>query len=222
MRKTLKTIVVCVFVAALVFLGVRFGPMIYSLITGNQAIRWESQRLSEELLKANEMVVQKWEVKGEETVTKEVNFVIFSTSTQRIRIPYTFTMEFKVDLSKAKVEVEDGTILVRIPSPYGANPKLLVDEDRVRKSDFFDPVSNQQYSEYKRQLEDRLFEEACANPENVSQAWHNTVDDIETLYQSIVSSTDQLVEVKVIRDDTLSTNVEKPMISEQTNARKGL
>ena len=59
--------------------------------------------------------------------------------------------------------------------------------------------------EIKQTIEDKLFEEAKANPEYAQNAWNVTVHDLENLFQAVVESAGagSNCTVSVLLDETL-------------------
>lgn len=218
MRKVIKTIFTCVVVLALAFVGIRYGNRILDFIIGrDSSLTWYSTTLSETLKEANELTVYKVETEGTEVISN--NITVFGATigtTQKISIPYTFNMEFKADLSKATISGSGNTIEIRIPSPYTDNSKLIVDEKRVQKSDFFDPITHKQQEEYYRQIEDKLFAQYSADEECIKAAWASTESNIRNLISSAFQNANKDFNyiIKIIRDDTLLAPAATPVTVE--------
>lgn len=196
--KRLTGFAVCI-VLALVL--VRFGPTLWERVFGADT-QWLSERFSETLHEKNELVVFEVEVTGQETVSQDAWLL---GTVQKVEMPYTFQMSFTVDLSRAVVSALDDAVEVRLPSPAPAYPKLTVNEDEVKKSDWLYPLTPERYSEIKRQTEERLFTECSQNGEYLADAWDVTVRNLESLFQSVLeqSGRGNGCKITVVRDDGL-------------------
>jgi hypothetical protein len=118
---------------AIAFLAIRFGPDLYRRFFGDGNTTWVSERFSEEMDEKNELVVYQATLTGQETVSQDAWIL---GTVQKVTIPYSFSMSFSVDLSRANVSVDvaSDAIVVRLPSPKASYYKLSVDEDQVQKS----------------------------------------------------------------------------------------
>ncbi|MEF9878635.1 MAG: DUF4230 domain-containing protein [Clostridia bacterium] len=203
MKKILKRTSLCVVCVALALVLVRFGPNLYARIFGNGNTVWISERFSETLKEKNNLVVYEVETTGQETVSQDAWLI---GTVQKVVLPYTFHISFTVDLSQAKISLAGNTVEVRVPSPVASYHKLTVNEDKMKKSDWLYPLTPERYSEIKKQLEERLFQEYSVNPEYQKNAWGVTVKDLETLFGSIVENSEmgKTCDIHVIRDDTAS------------------
>lgn len=181
---------------------VRFGPALWVRVFGGGNTQWISERFSETLREKNELVVYEVEVTGQETVSQDAWLL---GTVQKVEMPYTFQMSFKVDLSRAVVSALDNTVEVRLPSPAPAYPRLTVNDDEVKKSDWLYPLTPERYAEIKQQTEDRLFAECSQNEEYQANAWGVTVRNLESLFQSVLeqSGWGNGINITVVRDDSL-------------------
>ena len=185
MKKFIRKLFTVILLAALVFTGLRFGPALYARLFGGGSVQWISERFSETLKEKNHLVVYEVENTGQETVTQDA--WIFGT-VQKVIVPYTFQMSYTVDLSRAAVSAEGSEVQVRVPAPVPGYQKLTVNEDEVQKVDWLYPLTPERYAEIRQSIEDRLFEEAKANPEYAQNAWAITVRDLENLFMAVVES----------------------------------
>lgn len=203
MKKVFRFVFILVLMVAMVFVGFIFGPQISEFLfdTGTEA-KWLSERFSETLKEKNELVVYEAEITGQETITQDA--FLFGT-VQKVEMPYTFNMNFSVDLSKAKVTSEGNTIRIRVPSPRASYYKLTVNDEDMKKSDFLYPLTPERYASIKSELETRLFEEGQSNQQYLSDAWDVTVRNLKSLLESVAQNNaiSATYTVQVIRDDTL-------------------
>ncbi len=219
MKKLFTFIFVLVLMVAMLFVGFLFGPQISEMLfdTGSEA-KWLSERFSETVREKNELVVYETEITGQETITQDA-FLIGTV--QKVEMPYTFQMNFSVDLSKAQVSCEGNTINVRVPGPQAGYYKLTVDDNAMKKSDFLYPLTPERYAEIKTELETRLYEEGKSNQQYLSAAWDSTVHQLTTLLESVAqaNSINANYTVQIIRDDTLldaqSTTQEASLIDQE-------
>lgn len=209
MKRVIKKLFLFVMLLALVFLGIRFGPGLYSRFFGSGSIQWISEQFSETLKEKNQLLVYEVETTGQETVTQEAWLL---GTVQKVVMPYTFQMNFTVDLSRAAVASNGGVIEVRIPSPEPGYQKLTVNEAEMQKNDWLYPLTPERYSEIKEQVETRLFDEASTNQEYIQNAWNVTVKNLEGLFQTVVESGggETGYTISVIRDDTVGQPVLTP------------
>ncbi|MBE5794040.1 MAG: DUF4230 domain-containing protein [Clostridiales bacterium] len=203
MKKLFTFLFVLVLMVAMVFVGFLFGPQISEFLfdTGTEA-KWLSERFSETLKEKNELVVYEAEITGQETITQDA--FLFGT-VQKVEMPYQFNINFAVDLSKAKVSCEGNEISIRVAGPRASYYKLTVDDDAMKKSDFFYPLTPERYADIKNELEIRLYEEGQSNQQYLKDAWDVTVRNLKALLESVAQNNaiHTNYTVKVIRDDTL-------------------
>jgi hypothetical protein len=194
---------------AIAFLAIRFGPDLYRRFFGDGNTTWVSERFSEEMEEKNELVVYQATLTGQETVSQDAWIL---GTVQKVTIPYSFSMSFSVDLSRANVSVDvaSDAIVVRLPSPKASYYKLSVDEDQVQKIDWLYPLTPERYSEIKNEIEQKLYDECAAKQEYLDAAWQATVGSMESLLANIASASRDGVTctVTVIRDDSLAEQPE--------------
>lgn len=202
MKKFFKRLFCTVLCLALAFVLVRFGPNIYYRLFGAQHATWLSERFTESLREKNELVVYEVEVTGQETVAQDAMLI---GTIQKIELPYTFSMNFTVDLSRAKVSANDQIIEVRVPSPRPGYQKLTVDEGNVKKYDWLYPITTERYAEICTTVENKLFDEYSVNETCTQQAWQTAVRNLETLLGGVADSAgySNMFEIRIIQDDTL-------------------
>jgi len=205
MKKLFSLIFILVLMVAMVFVGFIFGPQISDLLFDTSTeTKWLSERFSETLKEKNDLVVYEAEITGQETITQDA--FLFGT-VQKVEMPYTFNMNFSVDLSKAVVSCEGNTISIRVPGPRASYYKLSVNDENMKKSDFLYPLTPERYAAIKTELETRLYEEGQSNQQYLADAWDVTVRNLKTLLESVAQNNaiTSSYTVKVIRDDTLLT-----------------
>ncbi|MBR2924554.1 MAG: DUF4230 domain-containing protein [Clostridia bacterium] len=205
MKKLFSLIFILVLMVAMVFVGFIFGPQISDLLFDTSTeTKWLSERFSETLKEKNDLVVYEAEITGQETITQDA--FLFGT-VQKVEMPYTFNMNFSVDLSKAVVSCDGNTISIRVPGPRASYYKLTVNDENMKKSDFLYPLTPERYASIKTELETRLYEEGQSNQQYLTDAWDVTVRNLQTLLESVAQNNaiTSSYTVKVIRDDTLLT-----------------
>lgn len=183
--RALSRVLAVLIIAALVFALFKWGPGLYKRFFGNDNIAWVSERFSEELVEKNEMVAYESTITGQETFTQDV--WLFGT-VQHVLIPYSFSINFVVDLSGAVVRAEDNTVDVYLPAPRAGYYKLTVDEENMKKQDFLYPLSPEQYSAMKLEIEQRLYDECAEKPEYLSAAWDSAEKNIKGLFESVLAA----------------------------------
>jgi len=92
-----------------------------------------------------------------------------------------------------------------VAGPRASYYKLTVDDDAMKKSDFFYPLTPERYADIKNELEIRLYEEGQSNQQYLKDAWDVTVRNLKALLESVAQNNaiHTNYTVKVIRDDTL-------------------
>jgi hypothetical protein len=203
MKKLFSLIFILVLMIAMVFVGFIFGPKISDLLFDTSTeTKWLSERFSETLKEKNDLVVYEAEITGQETITQDA--FLFGT-VQKVEMPYTFNMNFSVDLSKAVVSCEGNIISIRVPGPRASYYKLTVNDENMKKSDFLYPLTPERYASIKTELETRLYEEGQSNQQYLTDAWDVTVRNLKNLLESVAQNNaiTSSYTVKVIRDDTL-------------------
>ena len=181
----------------------RFGPYLWERLFGGANTQWISQRFSETLREKNELVVYEIETTGQETVSQEAWLL---GTVQKVEMPYTFRMSFTVDLSRAQVVTDGSAVTLRVPSPQPGYQKLIVDESKVKKYDWFYRLTTERYAAIKQEVEDRLFEEYSHNQDYQQNAWNTAVHNLESLFGSVAdqSRLGNTCTFQIVRDDTLA------------------
>lgn len=174
--------------AALVLVGIRFGPNLYYRLFGSGNTQWISERFSEELKEKNEMVVFETTLTGQETVSQSAWIL---GNVQEVVIPYSYAVSFTVDLGQALVELEGNTILVRLPPPKASFSKLTVDEANMKKRDWLYPLTPERYASLKTEIEQKLFAEASENKDYLEAAWAVAVKNMESLFEAVAQQSEQ-------------------------------
>lgn len=203
MKKFFKRLFIVVLCIAIGYVGFRYGPYLYARLFGDGNVRWVSEKFSETLMEKNELIVSEAEVTGKETVSQDAWLL---GTVQKVELPYTFQLSYTVDLSLAKVEVDGTVVRVRVPSPKAAYHKLIVDDAKMKKTDFFYPLTPERYADIKSEVETKLYGEYSENAENLGKAWNATVKNLESLFRAVVASSSQDVQcsVEIVKDDTLT------------------
>lgn len=202
MKKFLKRLATLAICLGLAFAVVEYGPKLYMRFFGAESAKWISERFSETLREKNELVVYELETTGQETVSQEAWLI---GTVQKVEMPYTFSVAYTVDLSRAQVTASENAIEVRVPSPKAGYAKLTVDEENVRKVDWLYRLTPERYAQIKQEVEDKLFAEYSQNEEYLRNAWNVAVHNLESLFASVAEQRflGSLCEVRVIADDAL-------------------
>ncbi len=187
MKRILKTLLSLILCAALIVGGVMFGPKLVKLLFGGANATWVSERFSEALTEKRELLVLEKTITGQESVSTDAWLI---GTVQKVTIPYTFSVNFSVDLRQSSVKYDEAnnTIQVYLPRPEAKYYKLTVDEESVEKSDFLYPLTSERYSEIKQELEQKLYDEVTGDAELKNSAWASAVSETEALYQSILDA----------------------------------
>ncbi|MBE5802488.1 MAG: DUF4230 domain-containing protein [Clostridiales bacterium] len=208
MRKVFKRVFLVVLLMAILMalslVSFRYSPTFRSFLLQNGSAKWLSQRFSETIREKNELVVFEAELTGQETYTE--NAMLLGT-VQKVEMPYTFVINFSVDLSKAVVspDEENNTLIVSVPAPYVSYYKLTVNESEMKKTDWLLPLTPERYAELHSHLETRLCDESKNNPEYLANAWNRTVNVLETQFKSLIQSNPmaETYTIQVIQSDAL-------------------
>ena len=171
--------IICVgFAALLIFIS----PKAIQRFWGDDHAQWVSERFTETLREKNELVVYEIEITGQETVTQDAWLI---GTVQKVEIPYTFSMRYTVDLSKADVSAQENEILVMLPAPEGKYAQLLVNEDDVKTVDWLYPLTPERYAEIKQELENKFIAEYSDHNEYLMNAWNIAVSNLQSMFQSV-------------------------------------
>jgi len=204
-RRFFRGLFILILCLAIAFVAVRFGPNLYRRFFGNGNITWVSERFGEKLLEKNELVVYETTLTGQETISQTAWLI---GNVQEVVVPYSFSISFVVDLSKAAISVDTitDTINVRLPSPLAKYQKLTVDETKMQKNDWLYPLTPERYAQIKSDIEAKLYNECATKQEYLDAAWETTVKNMQSLFKNIAStSTDGTTcTIQVIKDDTLN------------------
>ena len=187
MKRILKTLVTLLLCTALITGGVLFGPRLYKLLFGGANATWVSERFSEELSEKRELVVLEKTITGQESVSTDAWLI---GTVQKVVIPYTFSVNFSVDLQQSSVQYDEGsnTIQVYLPVPEAKYYKLTVDEESVEKRDLLYPLTSERYTEIKQELEQKLYDEVINDAELQNSVWTSAVSETEALYQALLDA----------------------------------
>lgn len=184
MKKILGRLISCVICFAIGACAVVFAPDLYVRLFSGTNTQWISEKLSETLREKNQLIVYEVETSGIETVSQEAWLI---GTVQKVEMPYTFFMNFTVDLTSAQVSAENSMVTVRLPTPEAGYSKLMVDDERMTKIDWLYPLTAERYSAIKLELEQKLFEEYSSFASYRQEAWNVTVKNLQELFQGVVS-----------------------------------
>lgn len=184
LRRFFRRVFLLVLCLALAFLAVRFGPNLYRRFFGDGNTSWISERFGEQLKEKNELVVYEATLTGQETVSQSAWLI---GDVQQVIVPYSFTISFVVDLSRANVSVKSAsdTIEVTLPAPEAKYPKLTVDETKMKKYDLLYPLTPERYADIKAQIEKKLTDECANKQEYLDLAWETAVKNMESLFKTV-------------------------------------
>jgi len=190
MKRVIKTLITLLICAALITGGLMFGPQLYKLLFGGASATWVSERFSEELSEKRELIVLEKTITGQETVLTDAWLI---GTVQKVVIPYTFSVNFSVDLQQSSVRYDEATnaIQVHLPLPEAKYYKLTVDEESVEKRDLLYPLTAERYAEIKQELEQKLYDDVINDEELQNSAWTSAVSETEALYQALLDANEQ-------------------------------
>ena len=182
MRKLSKWIFY-LFLSVVVFVGLLYiCPQLRGMILGGEGnISWVTQQFSEQVRSKNELVVFEAEIQAQETITQDAWLI---GTVQKVKIPYTFTIRFVVDLSSIQTYVEDNIITISVSAPQAKYQHLVVDEDGVIKQDWLYPLSAERYAEIKAELEEKLVARYSSYEAYTTAAWEGAVTQLQNLFLS--------------------------------------
>lgn len=184
MRKLVKKLISTLLTFSLAAVLIYNSPVLVTLLFGESRVEWVSERFSETLKEKSELVVFEAEVSAADTITQEAWLI---GTVQSVEIPYTFHVRYAVDLSAAKTEITDQTVIVSLPRPEAKYQQLTVDEEKVKKQDWLYPLTPERYSEIKAELEQRLLDEFSNHPVYLDQAWDIACQQLENMFSSLTS-----------------------------------
>ena len=217
LRRFFRRLILLVICLAIAFVAVRFGPDLYRRFFGDGNTTWISERFGEELKEKNELVVFETTLTGQETVSQNAWLI---GKVQEVLVPYSFSISFVVDLSKANVNVDNvsDTIRVHLPSPSAKYQKLTVDEDKMKKYDLLYPLTPERYAQIKAQIENKLYKECASKQEYLDLAWETTEKNMESLFKTVAEKSEDGItcSIQVIRDDSLVSSTGADIAVEAT------
>ena len=202
MKKFFKYLFILLICAGIAFVGVRFGPAIYYRYFSGGDTSWISERFSEELKEKNELIVFETTLTGQDVATQDAWLI---GTVQEVSIPYSYAIQFVVDLSHSQIVAKQNAVEVHLPSPKANYAKLTVDEDHMKKRDLLYPLTPERYAEIKEELEARLFAEASTKAEYLDAAWKSAVSNVEGLFQAVLSGSafGANYDIQVVMDDSV-------------------
>ena len=115
----------------LIILALTALVVVAVLSPGESGVKWLSVCFSETLKEQNELIVYSGEKTGIEIYQRNAPIV---GTIQEVEMPYTFSFEFSVDLSKAVVDVSGKDVTVHVPGPRLYNYKMTVVDRDVERS----------------------------------------------------------------------------------------
>lgn len=204
MKKIITKIALVVFAAAFVVLGVVYGPELYARLYEDNGI-WISEKFTEEMKKTAELKVFQDTQTGMKTYTRGFELFGKRVETRKLEIPYTFYMDYTVDLRNASVAVEGEKISISVPSPkVNACTVTFADED-IKQSGLASLLSTSEISRLMNDVRDQLYEENADKQEYLDQAWEGTQEALSNLFDSVMNSDafEKDYIIVVVRDDTL-------------------
>ena len=202
MKKFFKYLFILLICAGIAFAGVHFGPAIYYRYFSGGDTTWISERFSEELKDKNEMVVFETTLTGQDVATQDAWLI---GTVQEVSIPYSYSIQFVIDLSHCQIVAKQNAVEVLLPSPRANYAKLTVDEEHMKKRDLLYPLTPERYAAIKEELEARLFAEASTKSEYLDAAWKSAVSNVEGLFQAVLSGSapGANYDIQVIMDDSV-------------------
>lgn len=206
MKKIFRLLFVVVLLIAVVAAALLFSP-------NPTRAKWLSECFSETLKEKNELVVYSGERTGREIYQR--NALLIGT-VQEVELPYTFSFDYSVELSNAKVEADGSTINVRVPGPSLCSHKLSILDSEVERSGVLVVLTPEKYTSIKLELEQRLVEETKTNEQYLTDAWDVTVRNLTNLLSSVAraNTIGGGYTIKVVRDDSLLNGA--PALQETT------
>lgn len=199
MKKFFKRLFLIICILALAFLAVRFGPSLYYRFFGSGNTVWISERLGEEMKKEKkDLVVYEVSFPGQDTVSESAWLL---GKVQEVIVPYSYSINFVIDLSEGIVTMNGNTIEVYLPAPKANYSKLTVDESKMKKYDWLHPLTPERYASIKEEIERKLFDECSVKPEYLDAAWESAVKVMDGLFQSVATSSAEGVtcDIRVIQ-----------------------
>lgn len=194
MKKIMKKAIAFLCCLVLAFIVVRFGPELYQRFFGSGSSRWISERFGEELKEKNELVVFETTLTGRETVSQDAWLL---GKVQEVVIPYSFSVQFTVDLSKSTVTSEGNIVQVHLPRPAATYHNLSVDENNIQKMDWLYPLTAERYAAIVSQIDERLYQECAANETYLQAAWDTAEKNMSSLFQAVAAKAEYGVSCEI-------------------------
>ena len=194
MKKTIQKIALVVFAAAFVVIGVVFGPELYDRLYEDNGI-WISEKFTQT---------------GVKTYTKGFEIFGKKVETRKIEIPYTFYMDFTVDLTNAKVTVEDKVIRIAVPAPKVNAYTVTFNDEDIKQSGLASLLSNTEITRLMNEVRDQLYSENVDREDFRTQAWEGTEEALKNLFASLLEGEPFYGQytLEVVLDESLAPAVE--------------
>jgi hypothetical protein len=127
--------------------------------------------------------------------------------TRKIEIPYTFYMDYTVDLRNASVSVEGEEIRIAVPSPKVNACTVTFDDADIRQSGLASLLSTAEISRLMNEVRDQLYTENAGKEEYLTQAREGTQEALSNLFSSVMNSEafDKDYTILVDFDDALAS-----------------
>ena len=212
MKKTIQKIALVVFAAAFVVVGVVFGPELYNRLYEDNGI-WISEKFTEEMKKTAELKVFQDTQTGVKTYTKGFEIFGKKVETRKIEIPYTFYMDFTVDLTNAKVTVEDKVIRIAVPAPKVNAYTVTFNDEDIKQSGLASLLSNTEITRLMNEVRDQLYAENVDREDFRTQAWEGTQEALQNLFSGLLEGEPFYGQytLEVVLDESL-TVTEEPTV----------
>ncbi len=202
----MKRVVTLVVIAAVAVVCVAFGPALYNKLTGNGGITWVTMQLEAKLSEQNSLWVYRAEIPGVDTVTQSA--VLYNAWT--CEMPYTYQINYYIDLSSAAVRAEDrngdGTddvLRIYVQPVYADNDELTINEADLKITDPFNMVSAAKITSLRNELKAKLREEYSVYPAYLDSAWESAKGKLTQLLDTVLSEIeqDEFFDVEIIQGD---------------------
>ncbi len=202
MKKIFRLLFVVVLLVAVVAAAMLFSP-------NPTRAKWLSEYFSETLKEKNELLVYSGEITGSKTHQRNALFV---GAIQEVELPYTFSFDFSVELSNAKVETDGSIIKVRVPGPKMTNHKLSILDSEVERTGALFILDSNRYTSMKLEVEKQLVEETEANEQYKADAWDVTVRNLTNLLSAVAKANTigGGYSIQIVRDDSLAGGAPLP------------
>ena len=185
MKKTIKKIALVVFSLAFVVVGVIFGPEIYKRLYEDNGL-WISQKFSEKLEKTSELKVFEYTETGMKKYEKGFELFGKKVVTREIQYPYTFYMDYTVDLTNAVVIVQDKVIRIMVPSPEVNTHHVLIAEEDIKQSGLASLLSTSEITGHINEIQNQLYTDNADREDLRQQAWEGTEEALQSLFATLL------------------------------------